>query len=355
MSDGDNEFFDRLVDWDRLESDLESKLGPVDEFEVERHLGGQSNETLFVTWGDRELVLRRPPGETADTAHDVLREYTVMEALQETSVRVPTTVLPVEDEDVIGSEFYLMEREAGVVIRDEEPTQFAKPHRCEAIGHELIDTLTESHTVDYEAIGLDEFGSPAGFTQRQVDRWESQYEWAFEVTEDDRPVPHIDEVTAWLQANVPEEHPHTLVHGDYKLDNVMFASGTPEITAVLDWELSTLGDPFTDLGWFLTFWPETRAETDIFGSPGGREFQLAEGYLSRDELVEYYESQTGYAFRNERFYRALAIYKIGALSEMFYRRYLEGNADNETYPRMEERTVTLVNWACRIVNGEELA
>ena len=356
MSDGNDEFFDRLVDRDRLKARLESELGPADEFEVERHLGGQSNETLFVTWDDRDLVLRRPPpGETADTAHDVLREYTVMEALQETSVRVPTTVLAVEDEEVIGSEFYLMEREDGVVIRDEEPTRFAEPQHREAIGHELIDTLTEIHNVDYEAVGLGEFGSPDGFTQRQVDRWESQYEWALEVTEDDRPVPHIDEVTAWLQANVPEEYPHTLVHGDYKLDNVMFAEETPpEIAAVLDWELSTLGDPFTDLGWLLMFWPETKAETDIFGSPGGREFQLAEGYPSRDELVDYYESRTGYTFRNERFYRALAIYKIGALSEMFYRRYLEGNADNETYPRMEERTVTLVDWARRIVNGEEL-
>lgn len=356
MSDSDDEFFDRLVDRDALRARLESSLGPTDDFEIERHLGGQSNETLFVTWGDRDLVLRRPPpGETADSAHDVLREYTVMEALQETPVRVPNTVLAVEDQDVIGSEFYLMDREDGVVIREEEPPQFADPEYRADIGTELIETLEEIHHVDYDAIGLAEFGYPEGFTQRQVDRWESQYEWAFEVTDDDRPVPDVHEVTAWLQENVPEDYPHTLVHGDYKLDNVMLdTQSPPNVVSVFDWELSTLGDPFTDLGWLLTFWPETKAETDIFGSPGGRVFQLEEGYHSREELVDYYESLTGYAFENERFYRALAVYKIGALSEMFYRRYLEGNADNETYPMMEQRTLTLADWARRIIDGEEL-
>ncbi|SEH18148.1 Predicted kinase, aminoglycoside phosphotransferase (APT) family [Natronorubrum sediminis] len=350
-----DDYFDRLVNQERLQTFLEESLGQANAFEVERHVGGQSNETLFVTWGDRDLVLRRPPpGETADTAHDVLREYTVMDALQDTPVRVPETVISAEDHDIIGSDFYLMEREHGVVVRDEEPNLLAEPSHRSNVGSELIETLVEIHDVEYEAIGLADFGYPEGFTQRQVDRWESQYEWAFEVTSNERPVPAIHEMTAWLHENVPSEYPHTLVHGDYKLDNVMLGTQQlPEIVSIFDWELSTLGDPFTDLGWLLAFWPETGAETEIFGSPGGREFQLQNGYDSRDDLIERYEAMTGYTFENERFYRALAVYKIGALSEMFYRRYLEGNADNETYPMMEQRTLTLADWAQRIIDGDD--
>jgi aminoglycoside phosphotransferase (APT) family kinase protein len=355
MSDGSEEYFERLVDVDALESYLEEALGPAETFDVSRHQEGHSNETLFVTWGDQELVIRRPPpGETADTAHDVLREHRVLSALQDTEVRVPTTVLASDDHDVMGSDFYVMEREEGVVIRGEEPEQFAEPEYRRAVGEEMIDTLAEVHEVDYEAAGLGEFGYPDGFSQRQVDRWEQQYEWAFEVTEEDREVPVVHEVTEWLQENVPEEYPHTLVHGDYKLDNVMFGSeAPPEIISVFDWEMSTLGDPFTDLGWFLSYWPDEKDPSADVGTAGEASFLLNEGYPTRVELVERYEDITGYEFENDRFYRALAVYKLGALGEMFYRRYLEGNSDDDMYPIMEERVPALGRRAKRIIDGDE--
>ena len=355
MSGGDEQYFSRLVDADTLESYLTDQLGPVDEFDIEHHQEGHSNETLFVTWGDRDLVIRRPPpGETAETAHDVLREYTVVEALQDTAVRVPTTVLACDDHDVIGSDFYVMEREEGIVIRGEEPETFAAPEHRRAIGKEMVDTLAEIHEVDYEAVGLEEFGYPEGFTQRQVDRWEKQYEWAFEVTADEREIPEVHQVTTWLQEHVPDEYPHTLVHGDFKLDNVMFgAEAPPEIVSVFDWELSTLGDPFTDLGWMLSYWPDEHDEGTEIGTAGDAEFLLRDGYPTRVELVDRYESITGYEFENERFYRALAVYKLGALGEMFFRRYLQGNSDDETYPLMRERVPMLARRALRIVEGDE--
>ncbi|MFC5973507.1 phosphotransferase family protein [Halomarina salina] len=355
MSESDDSYFERLVDVDALESYLESHLGATDTFEVDRHAGGHSNETLFVTWGDRDLVVRRPPpGETADTAHDVLREYTVMEALQGTDVPVPETVLACDDHDVIGSDFYVMVRERGVVIRDEEPDQFAAPDHRRRLGEQMVDTLASIHRVDYEAVGLEEFGRPDGFTQRQVDRWQRQYEWAFEVTTDERDVPAVHELTDWLQANVPEDPPHALVHGDYKLDNVMFeTSPPPTVRSVFDWEMSTLGDPFADLGWLLSYWPDDGDQSAAVGTAGGAEFLLRDGYPTRDELVDRYESATGLEFANDRFYRALAVYKLGALGEMFFRRHLEGNADDDTYPQMEERVPTLAARAKRIVEGEE--
>ncbi|WP_136715225.1 phosphotransferase family protein [Halorientalis salina] len=356
MTDASEEYFERIVDQDALAAYLEDQLGPVDDYEVEHHQEGHSNETLFVTWGGQELVIRRPPpGETAENAHDVLREYKVIHALQDTTVRVPTTVAACDDHDVIGSDFYVMERQEGDVIRTDEPDRFATPDHRRAIGAELVDGLAEIHEVDPESVGLGEFGYPEGFTQRQVKRWSEQLTWAFSVTAEEREVPVLYDVMEWLQENAPEDHPHTLVHGDYKLDNVMFAPGTPpEIASIFDWEMATLGDPFTDLGWMLSYWwdgkdPDPPASTSSLSST----FMAQEDYLTREQLVERYEDHTGYEFENDRFYRALAVYKLAGLGEMFFRRYLEGNSDDPMYPKMRDGVPELADRAMRIIDGEE--
>lgn len=231
-----DEYLDRIVDEETLAEYLEAELGPVTEFEIERHQAGHSNETLFITWGNQEFVLRRPPpGKKADTAHDVLREYRVMDALQKTDVRVPTTVLACDDHDVIGSDFYLMERERGDVIRNEEPDRFAAPDCRQQIGEELVDQLAKIHAVDYEVIGLGDFGRPKDYTERQVERWHKQFDWAFDVTASERAVPEIKEVGSWLNDNVPDSYSNTLIHGDYKLDNVMFGPDeVPDIVGIFD-------------------------------------------------------------------------------------------------------------------------
>jgi len=358
MTERSEDYFRRIVDVDALGEYLEAELGPVDEYDVRRHEEGHSNETLFVRWGNRELVVRRPPpGETADTAHDVLREYRVIDALQDTEVRVPTTVLACDDHSVIGSDFYVMERVEGDVLRDSEPERFRDPAARQAIGEELVDTLVEVHEVDYEAVGLEEgdFGYPPGFTERQVSRWSEQLDWAFEVTAEERAVPVLGEVREWLEENVPEDPPSTLVHGDYKLDNVMFGPGDdPGIAAIFDWEMSTLGDPFTDLGWMLSYWWDPKDPDPPAGSRSLKAtFMAQEDYPTRRELVERYEERTGVEFENERFYRALAVYKLAGLGEMFFRRHLEGNADDPMYPTMEEGVPGMADRAMRIIEGEE--
>lgn len=248
-----------------------------------------------------------------------------------------------------------MERVAGDVLRESEPERFAAPNHQRRVGEELVDGLCEIHTVDYEAVGLGEFGHPEGFTERQVKRWSEQLTWAFEVTTDEREVPELYDVMDWLTENVPDAPTHTLVQGDYKLDNVMFAPGTPpEIAAVFDWELSTLGNPLVDLGWMLSHW---RDEDDL-QPPQATDsldatFMAREGYPSRQELVERYEAQTGIEYENDRFYRALAVYKSAGLGEMFFRRYLEGNADDPLYPRMESGVPELADRAVRIIEGEK--
>ncbi|WP_222917706.1 phosphotransferase family protein [Natrinema sp. SYSU A 869] len=347
-------YYERLVDEDALVAYLEAHLGAVDDYDIARHQEGHSNETLFVTWGDRELVIRRPPpGETADTAHDVLREYRVTNAVSDTDVPVPNPVLACEDHDIIGSDFYVMEQLEGDVLREGEPERFAAPEHRRRIGEELVDTLATIHDLEYEEIGLGEFGRPEGYTQRQVDRWGKQLSWAFEVTEDEREIPVLHEVGDWLRDNVPEEHPHTLVHGDYKLDNVMFGPGTPpELIGVFDWEMATLGDPRADLGWMLSYWRDSKDPEPEIPELVTR-FMEEEGYPTRRELVDRWEDRTGYEFEHERFYRALAVYKLAGLGEMFFRRYLEGNSDDPMYPKMEDRVPALAARAKRIIEGDE--
>ncbi|THE66008.1 phosphotransferase family protein [Salinadaptatus halalkaliphilus] len=363
-----DDYLDRLVDERALREYLEAAVGPANDLEIEYHREGQSNETLFLEWGDHDLVLRRPPaGETADSAHDVLREYRVMEALQDADVPVPRTVAGCDDHSVIGADFYLMEREDGDVIRDEEPERFATPAHRQALANELVDTIADIHALDPADVGLDDLGHPDGYTERQIDRWRTQLEWAFERTEDEREIPTLREVGDWLADNVPEEYDHALVHGDYKLDNVMFgpaggrdaspngragdAREQPEITAVFDWELCTRGDPAMDLGWMLVYWPDPG--DPALDDPFRSEFLVDDGYPTRRELIDRYERRSGRTFDHDRFYRTFGVFKMAGACEMMYRRYLEGNADNETYPLMEERVPQIAERAMGILEGEE--
>jgi aminoglycoside phosphotransferase (APT) family kinase protein len=349
-------YLDRIIDEDKFADYLTDKLGPVDTYEVAHHEEGHSNETLVVTWGETDLVIRRPPpGEVASSAHDVLREYKVVNSLQDTSVSVPPTVAACDDHSIIGSDFYVMKEVDGDVIRTAVPDRFDVFEYRTRIGTELVDHLADIHEVDYSSVGLEDFGYPEGFTERQVERWTKQFEWATEVTARERTVPRIDRVAEWLENEAPDSHPHSLVHGDYKLDNVMFSPGTPpEIVSVFDWELSALGDPLTDLGWMLSFWwdqkdPEKPASTgDLYPT-----FMRQKGFPTRQDLVNRYTERTGLTFESQKFYRALAVYKLAALGEMFYRRYLEGNSDDALYPLMEDGVLELVDRAVRIIEGEE--
>lgn len=342
-------YLERLVDKAALDEYLEQELGGAKSVTVQYYDEGHSNETLLIEWGDRELVMRRPPaGETAETAHDVLREYNIITSLEDTDVPVPTPVLACDDTSLIGGEFYLMERLKCDVIRGHEPDRFATPEHRRRIGETLIDILAEIHTIDCETVGLRDLGRPAEYTERQIERWRKQFGWAYETTKAERKVPYIEEIGEWLRTNVPESYEHTLVHGDFKLDNVMYAPGTPpEINAVLDWEMGTLGDPSVDIGWMLCFWDTDPLIEDLMPT-----FLDRPGYPTREELIDRYEQKSGFQFTNLRFYITLGLYMLIAVCEMFYTRYLNGNSNDALYPKMRSRVPEISQRAKAIIDGK---
>lgn len=344
-----------LVDMQALREYLRRELGAEAEYEIERVDGGIANETLFLTWGDRELVLRRPPPEaTADNAHEVLRDFVFFEGLEDTAIPVPDPVLRCSDPSVIGSKFYLAERVDGVVPHPEEPPNFDDPATCRQVSEATIDMLARIHDLDYESVGVADLGRPDGFTERQVNQWQSQLEWATSTTSDVRTVPTLEAVGDWLQRNVPATTPSpTIVHGDYGLHNLMFSrKSTPAIVSVLDWEMGTVGNPFVDLGWLLTFWFD-REESPIPTAGILPPFVGRDGYLSQSALVERYESQADTEFENRRFYVVLGAFKLAAVSEMFYARHLLGDGEASLFEKMRTIVPTYAEWAHRLIEADD--
>jgi aminoglycoside phosphotransferase (APT) family kinase protein len=329
-----------------LDGDEQVHLDPVE--------SGRSNETFIVTWGDRQFVLRKPPnGASSDAAHDVLREFRLMAALQDTAVPVPRTLLACEDADVIGSEFYLMSYLDGHVIRETEPSAFASAEHREQFGKTVVDTLAAIHDVDVAAVGLDTIGHPDRFTARQVERWRKQLDWALDRTDRCQKLDQLADVGDWLDANVPSSTPTALVHGDYKVDNLVFGRDPPpEIAGVLDWELGTYGDPLTDVGWLLVHWQDETDPDPIL--PSARPRFLAEaGYPSRRWLVERYERASCVPVGKLRFYRGLAAFKEAAACEVFYARYIDGT-ENPFFEQMEENVPLAAERAKEIVDGDRV-
>lgn len=342
-----------LVDADALSRYLAGALpGPdaAKPLQVERIRGGHSNETFYITRGADRWALRRPPrGPLLPTAHDVAREYRVLRGLERTNVPVPRPILLCEDTAVIGAPFYLMERVQGVVIRATLPPAFEADIAARAgIGHEVIDRLADLHAVDWAAVGLAELGKPQGYLERQLRRWTGQLD-----ASRTRPLPDLDAVTTWLQEHLPESPAATVVHGDYRLDNLMFAPEPPaRAVAILDWEMATLGDPLADVGYLLSFWREP-GDPDI-GALGDAAWNVTAqpGFPTRAELVERYAARTGRRMDHVAFYIALAIWKLAILLEGSYKRHLSGATDDPFFATLGEGIPTLARRALAVCSGE---
>jgi len=279
----------------------------------------------------------------------VAREYRVLRGLAQTNVPIPRPVLLCADTSVIGAPFYLMERVRGVVIRATLPPAYQADVAARAdLGYAVIDRLADLHAVDWQAVGLGELGKPQGYLERQLRRWTGQLD-----ASRNRPLPDLDAVTAWLQAHLPESPAATVVHGDYRLDNLMFAPEPPaRVVAILDWEMATLGDPLADVGYLLSFWREA-GDPDM-GALGDAAWNVTAqpGFPTRAQLVERYAARTGRQMDHVAFYVALAIWKLAILLEGSYKRHLAGTTDDPFFATLGEGVPALARRALAICEGE---
>jgi aminoglycoside phosphotransferase (APT) family kinase protein len=277
--------------------------------------GGKSNLTYRVTDGTRSVVVRRPPlGHVLATAHDMGREYRVISALQDTPVPVPETYVWCADDAALGAPFYVMSLVDGVPYRSESELKVLGESRTRLIGERLVDTLAALHSVDVTSVGLSDFGRPEGFLGRQVRRWGQQLD-----ASRTRDVAGIDELRTRLGERIPAEGPGTVVHGDYRLDNVL-VTPADEIGAVVDWEMATLGDPLTDVALLLTYQRIAALGVGAGVSTAPR----AAGFPSRDDIVHRYAARTGRDLGHLGFYEALACFKLGVVLEGIHYRHVHG-------------------------------
>lgn len=312
-----------------LRAHIPDLRGPL---EVQQFGRGYSNLTYLLRVGDRELVLRRgPPGVKIKSAHDMGREFRILSRLAVVWPKVPRPLVHCEDESVVGTPFYVMERVRGVVLRAKIPAGLdLSESRMRRISEATIDTLAEIHALDYRAVGLGDLGKPEGYVARQVNGWADRYRKA--QTDD---VPQLEELEAFLRASMPEDSGSALVHNDFKYDNIVLdAQSLSRVVAVLDWEMATIGDPLMDLGTTLGYWIEADDppvfQVMVFGPTN------LPGNLRRMDLVRRYEARTGRDASAILYYYAYALFKLSVVAQQLYRRYKDGLTREERYAAMLE-------------------
>lgn len=312
---------------EKLYNYLQQKLDVHNEpLELIQFKGGYSNLTYLLKIGQLELVLRRPPlGMKISRAHDMIREYNILEALKKTGyTKIPNPIHSCVDETIIGAPFYLMEKVDGLILRNEMPEgKDLTPEYFRKLSKNTLDELLDLHQLDLYASGLDKMGKPEGFVERQVSGWSNRY---FNAKTD--ALKEMDKVSDWLLSNLPDKEYTAFIHNDFKYDNLVLAGiDEPEIKAVLDWEMATIGDPLMDLGTSLAYWAE---ESD---PPIMKRFNLThpKGNFTREEVISYYSSKSSLDLSNILFYYVFGMFKVGVIAQQIYKRYQEGFAPDPRF------------------------
>ena len=307
------------------------------EVEAMQFPGGHANLTYWIRFGGRELVMRRPPlGPVGPGAHDMGREYKVLSVLWRVFDRAPRAFVFCDDPDVIGAPFFVMERREGVVIRTEIPEALRIHSDVERrTSFALVDAMADFHDVDFKAIGLEDLGRPVGFLERQLAGWNKRWELA-----KDRELADFDRLLAWLEAHKPKASRATLVHNDLKLDNCQFVASDPDrVSALFDWDMTTLGDPLFDLGTLLGYWSEAQQPG---GTTGSNSIMGEPGFPTRDEVAERYAKRTGIDLASIDWYEAFALWKTAVVVQQIFIRYKRGQTTDARFADMGERVPELL-------------
>ncbi|WP_282342555.1 phosphotransferase family protein [Pseudomonas sp. PS02288] len=313
--------------------------------------GGASNLTYLLEYPGQEFVLRRPPfGHKAKSAHDMGREFRILNQLRDDFPYCPKAYVHCVDESVIGAEFYVMERVKGIILRADLPTELnLDGARTRALCKSFIDKLVDLHNVDYQACGLGDLGKPEGYVQRQIGGWSDRYEKA--LTPD---APSWEPVKAWLKDKMPADHPKPgIVHNDYRFDNVILDPNDPmRIIGVLDWELTTIGDPLMDLGNTLAYWIEA-------GDPAPvqlmrRQPSNAPGMLTRQEFVDYYAERAGIEIPSFDFYYTYGLFRLAGIVQQIYYRFYHGQTQDKRFAQFVQMNKLLEHMSLQVIGKSRL-
>lgn len=316
------------LDAERLSEYMRETVGGTGEAIIEQFPGGHSNLTYLIRYGGGEYVLRRPPhGTRAKNAHDMSREFRVLSALGPVWELAPTPVSYCEDESVVGAPFYLMQPIRGTILRSTSKLDFDQ-ETGRAICESFIDTLAKLHDLDYEEVGLGDFGRPAGYTRRQVEGWTRRYGKA-----KTHEIPEVEKTAFWLAEHLPDDDDDALIHNDFKLDNlVLDPADLTRVIGILDWEMCTVGHPLMDLGSTLSYWVEPDDLDDLRALPFGP--INAPGMLTRTELVQRYQEVSGVPVENPVYYYVFGLFKTAVVVQQIYQRHHEGHTQDQRFANM---------------------
>jgi len=337
------------LDQQKLQQFLREQIpGLEGELEILQFPSGHSNLTYLIRVGEREMVLRRPPkGTKAQSAHDMSREYKMLNALYPVYPYVPKPLVYTEDEDILGSSFYVMERLQGIILRKEPPEGMEIDYQTgRELCKRLVESLVELHSIDYKSIGLEDFGKPAGYVERQVKGWNKRYRNA--KTPD---VPDFEETMNWLEKNMPPESDKVgIIHNDFKFDNLVLDPQDPlKIVGILDWEMATIGDPLMDLAGTLGYWVQADDPEDmqmIRSLPTNYP-----GMFSRQEFVDYYAHLTGQRIDNFDFYLCFGYFRLAVIAQQIYYRFYHGQTQDERFKQFSFVVACLEKACSRIVQN----
>jgi aminoglycoside phosphotransferase (APT) family kinase protein len=328
---------------DRVADFLRGAGLDVGELEVEQFPAGQSNLTYLLRSGDWEAVLRRPPlGPVAPRAHDMPREFHILERLHPSFPLAPKPFVLCEDVSVIGVPFYVMERRHGLVLDTELPADWpADADLARNIAESLVRVLVELHAVDWQAAGLGEIGRPDGYLQRQVKGWTERFERA-RTSE----VPRLESLSRWFVDKLPESPPATVVHNDFKLNNMLLdAQDLRRVTAVLDWEMTTVGDPLSDVASLLVYWTQP-GEGELFG--GLQSVTAEPGFPGRDEVLDMYARMSGRDVSQLEWYLAFSYFKLGVICQQIYYRWFKGQTHDSRFANHGNVACNLIRRAAEV-------
>lgn len=322
---------------------------PDEALEVRQFPTGASNLTYLLKCGNWEGVLRRPPfGPLPPKAHDMKREYRFLMHLYPVFKLAPEPYILCEDETVIGAPFYVMERREGIVIDHEFPPGYSiSTQMCQNISYLVVDTLVKLHEVNYKEAGLESFGHPEGFLERQVHGWIKRYERA--KTDE---IAEFNKLAHWLVNHIPVMREATIIHNDFKLNNMLFSPDFKQIRALVDWEMSTIADPLFDLGVALSYW--VQEDDPVLLKNNIKTVTTIPGFISRRDFIEYYAKKSGRDVSSLHFYVTFAYFKLAVIVQQIYYRWKTGQTKDERFQTFNERVKNFMSFSWSFSENEKL-